>query len=248
MNQSRKSLGRSIELAHERAELLADTWQLERSEKYWSGEEGCTILTGWVRDGYSPNDIANLIGISRGQLNAWVKRNESMQEAIRHGSDLVNYRVENALLKAALGYKTKNVSITTTIRYGKVVEEQRVEETVDVPPNVAAVKTWLFNKKPSDWVPESKIVDTEHDDSSIVVEVVNMQDPDRPQQPETWDDVINDGVAIRAASEQERMINELQQEQEEHERLVQEDVANDAAGSVDLDAWPDDWEDSEEWE
>ena len=116
MNQSRKSLGRSIELAHERAELLADTWQLERSEKYWSGEEGCTILTGWVRDGYSPNDIANLIGISRGQLNAWVKRNESMQEAIRQGSDLVNYRVENALLKAALGYKTKNVSITTTIR------------------------------------------------------------------------------------------------------------------------------------
>lgn len=247
MDQRKIALGRSIEQAHERAVMLADTWQLERSEKYWAGEEGCTILTGWVRDGYSPNDIANNLGISRQTLDNWIKRNESMQEAIRQGSDLVNYRVENALLKSALGYKTKNVSVTTVIRYGKVVEEQRVEETVDVPPNVAAVKMWLFNKKPKDWMPESKIVDTDNDDNSIVVEVVNMQDPDRPQQPETWDDVLNDGVNIRAASEQERMINELQQEQAEHERLVQEEVAQDAADSVDLDAWPDDWEDDEEW-
>lgn len=246
MDQRKIALGRSIEQAHERAVMLADTWQLERSEKYWAGEEGCTILTGWVRDGYSPNDIANNLGISRQTLDNWIKRNESMQEAIRQGSDLVNYRVENALLKSALGYKTKNVSVTTVIRYGKVVEEQRVEETVDVPPNVAAVKMWLFNKKPKDWLPESKIVDTDNDDNSIVVEVVNMQDPDRPQQPETWDDVLNDGVNIRAASEQERMINELQQEQAEHERLVQEEVAQDAADSVDLDAWPDDWEDTED--
>lgn len=242
----KRSTGRSIELAHQKAAMLADVWQLERSEQYWASEEGCTILTGWVRDGYSPNDIAKSIGISRQVLNRWITDNESMQEAIRQGSDLVNYRVENALLKSALGYKTKNVKVTTIMRYGKVVEEQKEEEVVDVPPNVAAVKMWLYNKKPKDWMPESKITDIETDDNAIMVEVVNMQDPESRKQPDTWDDVINDGVQLRAATEQERMINELRDEQEKHEELMREEVANDAAEATDLDAWPDDWEDEED--
>ena len=121
----RRSTGRAIEQAYQKAAMLADTWQLERSYEYWSGEEGCVILTGWVRDGYSPNDIAKNIGVSRQTLDKWIKSSETMQDAIRQGSDLVNYRVENALLKSALGYKTKNVTVTTIMRYGKVVEEQR---------------------------------------------------------------------------------------------------------------------------
>lgn len=242
----RRSTGRAIEQAYQKAAMLADTWQLERSYKYWSGEEGCVILTGWVRDGYSPNDIAKNIGVSRQTLDKWIKSSETMQDAIRQGSDLVNYRVENALLKSALGYKTKNVTVTTIMRYGKVVEEQRQEEVVDVPPNVAAVKMWLYNKKPRDWMPESKIVDVDTDDSAITVEVINMQDPEEAKQPDSWDDIMNEGVQIRAATEQERMINELQEEQEKHEELVREEIAQDAADATDLDAWPDDWEDTED--
>ena len=242
----RRSTGRAIEQAYQKAAMLADTWQLERSYEYWSGEEGCVILTGWVRDGDSPNDIAKNIGVSRQTLDKWIKSSETMQDAIRQGSDLVNYRVENALLKSALGYKTKNVTVTTIMRYGKVVEEQKQEEVVDVPPNVAAVKMWLYNKKPRDWMPESKIVDVDTDDSAITVEVINMQDPEEAKQPDNWDDIMNEGVQIRAATEQERMINELQEEQDKHEELVREEIAQDAADATDLDAWPDDWEDTED--
>ena len=245
-HMEKKASGRAIELAHQKAAMLADVWQLERSEDYWSSEEGCTILTGWVRDGYSPNDIARNIGISRHVLNKWIQKHDSMQEAIRQGSDLVNYRVENALLKSALGYKTKSVTVTSVIRYGKVVEEQKTEETVDVPPNVSAVKMWLYNKKPRDWMPESKITEADSDDNAITVEVINMQDPESKPTTDTWDDVLNDGVTLRAATEQERMINELRDEQEKHEQLVNESVALDAADVTDLDAWPDDWEDEED--
>ena len=42
---------------------------------------------------------------------------------------LVSTEKENALLKSALGYKTKEVKVTTTMRYGKVVET--IKEVTD---------------------------------------------------------------------------------------------------------------------
>ena len=95
-------------------------------------------------------------------------------------------------------------------------------------------------------MPESKITEADSDDNAITVEVINMQDPESKPTTDTWDDVLNDGVTLRAATEQERMINELRDEQEKHEQLVNEAVATDAADATDLDAWPDDWEDEED--
>ena len=68
----------------------------------WTTEDGLVLLQGWARDGLTDEQIAHNIGIHVGTLYAWKNRHPEIDEALKKGKEVVDYEVENALLRKAL--------------------------------------------------------------------------------------------------------------------------------------------------
>lgn len=111
--------------------------------EYWLTPEGLIKLEGWARDGLTDEQIAKNIGISRETLNQWKNKYADISDTLKRGKEVVDYEVENALLKRALGYTVKEEKLT---KDGCVVELER-----EVPGDVTAQIFWLKNRKPDAW-------------------------------------------------------------------------------------------------
>lgn len=183
----------------------------------WIEDDHLMVLAGWARDGYTFEDIANAIGISINKLIKWRKEYPEIEAALKKARQVIDYKVENALLKAALGYEKKEVVVTTIMRYGRVVETQTTESTLDVPPSTQAIQFWLTNRLPDKWKrdPQKVALNEVLDDGGIKIEVVRAPsssepddgrhvtdkeinlsklDPDDPDYwPEDWEDEDEDG-------------------------------------------------------
>lgn len=108
----------------------------------WLTEENLIKLTGWARN-LTETEIAANIGITRQTLIEWKKKHPKIREALREGREVVDIKVENALLKAALGYEYTEYIIDTDGKK-KAVKKQ-------VPPNTTAMIFWLKNRKYKEW-------------------------------------------------------------------------------------------------
>ena len=96
---------------------------MARKGKYhrWLEPDGLILLTGWARDGLTDEQIASNMGIRAKTLYEWKNRFSEISEALKAGKEVVDFQVENALLKAALEG------------------------------NVTAQIFWLKNRKPTKW-------------------------------------------------------------------------------------------------
>lgn len=125
----------------------------------WLKEENLILLNGWSRDGLSEEQIAHNMGISRSTLNEWRAKYPPIAEAFSKGREVVDYEVENALLKSALGHvqKVKKAIKVKTEKQlkdkGKIVEEhiEYVDEEVYIPPSNIAQIFWLKNRMSDKW-------------------------------------------------------------------------------------------------
>ena len=115
--------------------------------EYWLTPEGLVLLEGWARDGLTDEQIAVNIGISRSTLNAWKDKYSDISDTLKRGKDVVDRRVENALLKRALGYEYEEVK--EKFEDGDITE--RTVTKKEVVPDVTAQIFWLKNRKPGDW-------------------------------------------------------------------------------------------------
>lgn len=210
-------------------------------QKKWRRKEYLALLEGWARDGYTDREIATKMRISGKQLQCLREADAKIRKALDHGREATDYMVEKALLKSALGYKKKEVRVTSIIRYGKLVETQKEEFTTDVAPSVTAAQTWLYNRCPDKWKkdPQKGILDDIDEDTSIKIEVTRVgSKEDEPD--EEWQKEVNREVKVRKATESEKkqreaeIAQEKQKKQQEAEEL-QEEVN-------DLDEWPEGWE------
>lgn len=115
-------------------------------------DEGLTLIQCWVRDGLTVKQIAERLQVSPDTLYKWRYKNPELEEAFKKGKELVDYEVENALLKAALGYtKKKTVTYLGTVRKNGSREIGGEEIVEEVGPNVTACLAWLNNRKSKDW-------------------------------------------------------------------------------------------------
>lgn len=222
----------------------------------WLEEDNLMLLECWSRDGYTYQDIANRIGISGSTLTAWRKTYPEIHEALRKGREIIDYKVENALLKSALGYKTKEVKVTTTIKFGKVVETIKEVTDKEQAPNVSAIQCWLYNRLPQKWKnmnSKSNILEDIDEDTSIQVTVTrasqkakqNISDNKENDIDTEWEEEVNQSIEIRNATEEEKAEKEKQKakQREKSAKTMQTKVEQD---EEDLDYWPDDWEDDTE--
>lgn len=111
----------------------------------------------WARDGLIDEQIAKNLGVAYSTFRTYINKFPALSAALKKGKEVIDYEVENALLKRALGY-----------RYNEITREpvdQRNEETgemetvmmetkivtKEVVPDTTAQIFWLKNRKPNDW-------------------------------------------------------------------------------------------------
>lgn len=223
----------------------------------WLEEDNLMLLECWARDGYTYTDIANRIGIDLSTLRRWRVQYPEIEHALKQGREIIDYKVENALLKSALGYKTKEVKVTTTIRYGKTIETVKEVTDKEQAPNVSAIQCWLYNRLPDKWKKNrDQLIELDEEDTKIQVTVTRASAGQMTKAQHTngedeidkeWQDEVNQSIEIRSATEEERA--------EAAKRKAQNAAQSDSnratkveteSSDEDLDYWPDDWEDEEE--
>lgn len=215
----------------------------------WTSEDGLMLIECWSRDGYTIEDIANKIGVDKKTLYDWRSQYPEIEAALRNGREIVDYKVENALLKSALGYKKKEVKITTTMRYGKVVETIKETTESEQAPNVNAIQTWLYNRQKEKWknmnAKSNMFEDMVEDDT---IEVI-VRRAGTNENGEEDDSVEEKDIVLRKRSEEEQdKIKKDKKAKEKAEKKKEKqhiEVIEDEDSVSELDEWPEDWEEDE---
>ena len=221
----------------------------------WLDEDNLELLECWSRDGYTLADIADRIGINRATLDQWRRVYPEIALALKKGREIIDYKVENALLKSALGYKTKEVKVTTVMRFGKVIETTKDVTNKEVAPNVSAINMWLTNRLPDKWKKNrDQVIDLDDEDTSIQVTVTRAKDSDgvkhqpKPRSAEDsddeideeWQDEVNTSIEISRRN-QDEALTEAKNKPSKGIKGKQ----NPSPQESSLDEWPDDWEDDD---
>lgn len=223
----------------------------------WLTDDGLLLLESWARDGYTMTDISNKIGIDKDCFLRWKDRYPEIRKAVSKGKELVDYQVENALLKSALGYKTKEVKVTTTMRYGKVVETIKEVTDKEIAPSVPAIQMWLYNRNKDKWKNMNNakgMFDDMEEDSSIEITVTraNKNETTNGDAPSASDDDYDTAVEekevkvrkrTKAETEAAEKSKKNKKAKQAADTVVEEESDNQ---EVDLDEWPEDWEDEDE--
>jgi transcriptional regulator with XRE-family HTH domain len=68
----------------------------------WLEQDKLILLEGWARDGLTYEQISNNMGIDTSTLWDWRKKDSNISNALKKGREVVDFEVENALLKNAL--------------------------------------------------------------------------------------------------------------------------------------------------
>lgn len=217
----------------------------------WLTEDRLMLLECWARDGYTYADVAQRIGISNVQLTKWRKEFPEIHKALAKGREIVDYQVENALLKSALGYKTKEVTIITVLKNGKMVETTKQTVTKEVAPNISACQTWLYNRLPDKWKnmnARSNILNELGDESSDISITVtragskkSSSDSVETEEDKEWQESVNQSISIRKKTEEEKK----KERKEKAAKKQNSGPRKTKVEEIDLDYWPDDWEEDE---
>lgn len=210
----------------------------------WLTDDGLLLLESWARDGYTMMDISNKIGVDNDVFLRWKDRYPEIRQAVSKGKELVDYQVENALLKSALGYKTKEVKVTTTMRYGKVVETIKEVTDKEVAPNVGAIQMWLYNRQKEKWKnmnAAKNVFDDLEEDTSIEITVTRANkdettNGDAPSHDEEDFNVSDETISVRKKTKSEVEADKKAKKAKKADTYVEDE---------DLDEWPDDWEDED---
>ena len=115
--------------------------------KWEQVKDKLTLVEGWARDGLTNEQIASNLGIGETTFYKIIKEHSEVSEVLKKGKEIIDYEVENALLKRALGY-TKTLKKQKVTKDGDVVE---IKEEVHVPADTTAQIYWLNNRKPKQW-------------------------------------------------------------------------------------------------
>ncbi len=108
--------------------------------------ENLILIEGWVRDGVDEQEIIHRLGVADEVFQTMKSKNKALSALLTHTAQQTIYRVENALLKRALGYETTERKAEYTD--GK---EKITETTKFVPPDLSAQTYWLKNRASAKW-------------------------------------------------------------------------------------------------
>ncbi|RXM69420.1 transposase [Clostridium tetani] len=122
------------------------------------------LVEGWARNGLTDEQIAKNLGIGLTTFYKYKKEHSELSEALKKGKEVIDFEVESALLKRALGYEYEEVTQERVLRkdergqpitdiHGFPLYEMVVTKKVkkEVTPDTTAQIFWLKNRKPQEW-------------------------------------------------------------------------------------------------
>ena len=130
------------------------------------------LAEGWAREGLTDEQIARKLGVALSTFYAYQKQHPEFVESLKRGKAPVDFQVESALLKRALGYDVEEIS-----QQGK----RRVKH---IPPDVTACIFWLKNRKPAEWRDKREI--EQH--SGTLADFLARQDSLSNEEQKTFDE------------------------------------------------------------
>lgn len=194
----------------------------------WLDDDHLMLIEGWARDGYTKQDIAGCIGVDISTLRKWEKTYPEIAQAMKKGKEIIDYKVENALLKRALGFTAKEIKVTIgkQVKNGQTFQICKETTIKEIAPDVTACAIWLNNRLPDKWKRNrDKVLEIDDEDSNLQVTIV------RGPKEDEQDDSVNQAVTIGTKPVEDRKVSSkdpsIKREQD------------------DPDYWPDDWEEEE---
>lgn len=127
---------------------IYDQWEKDGELK-----DKLILIQGMARDGLTQQQIANNLGISIDTLIENKKKYSEFNNALKKGKEIVDFEVENALLKRALGYEYEEETYENGILTKKVKKH--------VPPDTTAQIFWLKNRQVKKWRDKVEIADND---------------------------------------------------------------------------------------
>lgn len=106
------------------------------------------LVEGWARNGLTDKQIAKNLGIAYSTFREYRDKHSALSAALKKGKEVVDFEVENALLKRALGYKYVETTKELNTE-GEMVTTKEV--TKEIAPDTTAQIFWLKNRKPAEW-------------------------------------------------------------------------------------------------
>ena len=117
----------------------------------WLTDDGLLRVEGWARDGLIDEQIAHNMGIAYSTFRDWVSKYPALSAALKKGKAPVDYEVENALRKRAIGYDYEEITEEIeTLKDGSTKKHIRKVKK-HVPGDVLAMFFWLKNRRPDKW-------------------------------------------------------------------------------------------------
>ena len=111
----------------------------------WLEQDKLILLEGWARDGLTYEQIAHNMGIGLTTLKEWRQKDATISSTLKRGREVVDYEVENALLKSALEGNT-----TAQIFWLKNRKKEQWREKVEIEKGGAIQKISIVNDLPKD--------------------------------------------------------------------------------------------------
>ena len=116
----------------------------------WLEADNLILIEDWARQGLTDEQIAKNIGISKVTFYDWLKKYPNISNSLKKGKAPIDFEVENALLKRALGFEYEETETVFEDVDGK--PKKRIKKTIKfVPPDTSACIFWLKNRKPNHW-------------------------------------------------------------------------------------------------
>lgn len=142
---------------------------LAERKAFWLSSDGIELLSGWRREGIPLGVIAmQYVGCSESTLKRWSRESRDMANALMVSQDVTNARVEQALLKRALGYTDEQVQ--EELVEGQMVVTKRTK--TPVPPDVKACLSWLYSRRSDRWRAQQEPVDNLADEVKTAKEIL----------------------------------------------------------------------------
>jgi transcriptional regulator with XRE-family HTH domain len=116
----------------------------------WLQEDNLIRIESWARMGLTDEQIAKNMGVNKTTLYDWMKKFPNISNSIKKGKAPIDFEVENALFKRAIGYEYEEVETIIEEIDGK--QRKRIKKIKKVAlPETSAMIFWLKNRKPKEW-------------------------------------------------------------------------------------------------